>query len=288
MKVIKSKWISLVGVSILVIILVACSNTVDKKVSTDENLIQNKLTEQTPGDSEANTDTDESKKIKNTEKDSSNEANEQSSNRITVNENNSITALVNKSNSLEEDYVPDDLVTIDVPYVLDNPEVNQLREVAADALKDMFETAKDSDVYLYARSGYRSYQTQVQLFKGYSEKHGEEAANRFSAKPGQSEHQTGLVMDITSESVNFQLDEEFGETKEGKWVEKHAHEFGFVIRYPEGMEEITNYTYEPWHIRYLGVNLATKIYESGLTYEEYLVKEGIIHEVNAEAVNSET
>lgn len=288
MKVTKSKWISLVGVSILVIIISACSNTIDKKDSTGENSMQNELVDQTPDHSKANTGTDEPRNAKDAGEDANNETDEQSSNVIKVNENNSITALVNKQNSLDEDYVPDDLVMIDVPYVLENPEVNQLRQVAADALQDMFEIAEKSDIYLYARSGYRSYQTQVQLFESYKEKHGEEAANRYSARPGQSEHQTGLVMDVTSESVNFQLKEKFGETKEGKWLEENAHKFGFIIRYPEGMEDITGYTYEPWHIRFLGVDLATKIYESGLTYEEYLVKEGIIHETNAEAVNSET
>ncbi|MCC5894758.1 MAG: M15 family metallopeptidase [Alkalibacterium sp.] len=192
----------------------------------------------------------------------------------------SIKALVNKQYGLPEDYAPDDLVTVDVPTVLENPEVRQLREEAADALKEMFDAAQEDELYLHARSGYRSYQTQVQLYNSYVSNHGEEAANRYSAQPGHSEHQTGLGMDVTSESANLQLTEAFGDTPEGKWVEDHAHEFGFIIRYPQGKEEITGYQYEPWHLRYLGEELAAEVYESGLTYEEYLIERGITIEIN--------
>lgn len=187
----------------------------------------------------------------------------------------SIVALVNKQNSLDEYYVPDNLVTVDVPTVLNNPEVNQLRQEAAGALKEMFNKAAESGIELYARSGYRSYQTQKQLFENYIGKHGEEAANRYSARAGQSEHQTGLAMDVTSESVNLQLDEEFGKTAEGEWLSMYAHEFGFIVRYPKGQEKITGYIYEPWHIRYLGEELAAKIFKSGLAYEQYLEMENL-------------
>lgn len=197
---------------------------------------------------------------------------------IDIEADESITKLVNKTYGFKDSYTPDDLVTVDVPTVLDNNEINQLRKVAADALADMFAEAKKEGVKLYARSGYRSYETQVELFNNYAKQHGEEEANQFSAKPGHSEHQTGLVMDVTSESVDFALKESFGETKEGKWLQNHAHEFGFIIRYPKGKEDITGYTYEPWHIRYLGKDVATKVFESGLAYEEFLVKEGILDE----------
>lgn len=187
----------------------------------------------------------------------------------------SIKVLVNKQYALPEGYAPEDLVTVDVPTVLENPEVNQLRERASGALTEMFEAAEEEGVILHARSGYRSYQTQVQLYNSYVENHGEEAANRYSARPGESEHQTGLAMDVTSESANYQLSEAFGSTPEGIWVEENAHHFGFIIRYPEGKESITGYQYEPWHLRYFGEELAVDIYESGLTYEEYLIERGI-------------
>ncbi|GEN49375.1 M15 family metallopeptidase [Alkalibacterium pelagium] len=192
----------------------------------------------------------------------------------------SIKVLVNKQYALPEDYAPDDLVTVEVPTVLENPEIRQLREVASEALTDMFAAAEEDGIILYARSGYRSYQTQVELFNNYVSNHGEEAANRYSARPGESEHQTGLAMDVTSESVNYQLTEAFGETAEGQWVEENAHDFGYIIRYLEGEEEVTGYQYEPWHLRYLGEELAADVAESGLTYEEYLLERGIDIEID--------
>lgn len=192
----------------------------------------------------------------------------------------SIKVLVNKQYALPEDYAPNDLVTVEVPTVLENPEIRQLREVASEALTDMFAAAEEDGIILYARSGYRSYQTQVELFNNYVSNHGEEAANRYSARPGESEHQTGLAMDVTSESVNYQLTEAFGETPEGQWVEENAHDFGYIIRYLEGEEEVTGYQYEPWHLRYLGKELAADVAESGLTYEEYLLERGIDIEID--------
>lgn len=179
--------------------------------------------------------------------------------------------LVNKKRILSKTYVPQDLVKLtEVPTVLENPEINQLREVAYNALIELFEAAKEEANYeLYARSGYRSYGTQESLYNSYVANWGKAAADKFSAKPGQSEHQTGLAMDITCEAMNFQLDETFGETDEGKWVAENAYRFGFIIRYPKGKEDVTGYMYEPWHIRYLGTELAKEVYESGLTLEEY-------------------
>ncbi|PRY82834.1 M15 family metallopeptidase [Alkalibacterium olivapovliticus] len=192
----------------------------------------------------------------------------------------SLKVLVNKQYALPEDYEPADLVTVEVPTVLDNPEIRQLRTEAAEALKDMFDAAEEEGIFLHARSGYRSYQTQVQLYNSYVSNHGEEAANRYSAQPGHSEHQTGLGMDVTSESVSYQLTEAFGDTPEGIWVEENSHEFGYIIRYPQGKEDITGYQYEPWHLRYLGQEVATDVFESGLTYEEYLIESGIDIEIN--------
>lgn len=183
---------------------------------------------------------------------------------------------MNKQYPLDEDYIPKDLVTLtEMSTIFEDPEINQLRAVAAKHLKEMFESAEASGILLHARSGYRSYKTQVHLFDRHISDYGETSANQHAAHPGESEHQTGLAMDVTSESVGYDLTQDFGETKEGKWVEENAHHYGFIIRYPKGKEEITGYLYEPWHIRYLGKELATYIYESGLTYEEYLLDRGI-------------
>lgn len=193
----------------------------------------------------------------------------------TVDENNTILnesdydVVVNKKRFLSSDYVPEDLVKVNVPTQLENPEVNQMRKIPADSLYQLFEGAKKEGFTLVARSGYRSYNTQDILYRSVVTSKGQTYADQYSAKPGTSEHQTGLAMDITCEGVNFQLSEDFDELPEGIWVKENAHKYGFIIRYPKDKEEIVGYAYEPWHIRYMGVDLATKIYESGLTMEEY-------------------
>lgn len=179
-------------------------------------------------------------------------------------------ALVNKEHALPAEYTPEDLVIPDVrfPFTEDLPK-KQMREVAAGALEELFQAADDAGLELYAQSGFRGYDTQVSLFANYVSANGEEAANKFSARPGESEHQSGLAMDITSVDVNYLLDTDFGETDEGKWVKEHAAEFGFIIRYPEGKEEITQYQFEPWHLRYVGKKTAMEITDQGITLEEY-------------------
>lgn len=181
--------------------------------------------------------------------------------------------LVNKDHALSEDYVPTDLVTVDVP-VVNSEGSNQLRQIASQALTNLFEAAENNGHILYADSGFRSYQTQEVLYNTYVERSGQAEADRYSAQPGKSEHQTGLTMDVTSDAVGRQLVQSFGETDEGIWIRENAHRYGFIVRYPEGKEEITGYMYEPWHLRFLGIALATEIYESGLTYEEYLEERG--------------
>jgi len=184
----------------------------------------------------------------------------------------SITVLVNKQNELPADFVPPDLVEVNIPFTFkEKADRRQLRQEAAASLEELFADAKNNSVILYGVSGYRSYQTQKTLFAGFTQRYGsEEEANQISARPGESEHQTGLAMDVTSQSVNFGLEEKFGNTSEYSWLIQNAHRFGFIIRYPKGKEVITGYTYEPWHLRYIGTDLATTLYEENLTYEEYL------------------
>lgn len=179
--------------------------------------------------------------------------------------------LVNKHHALPDDYEPDDLVIPNVrfPFTEDIPK-KYMRETAANALEKMFNAGDQAGIDLFAQSGYRSYERQQILFDAYAEKDGMDAANKYSARPGESEHQSGLTMDITSPDVDYQLDIEFGETDEGKWVKENAHQYGFIIRYPKGKENITEYQYEPWHLRYVGKKVATVIYEQQITFEEYL------------------
>lgn len=185
----------------------------------------------------------------------------------------SLSVLVNKNYSLPEDYEPQDLILLDVPLYNEdvNNEGNYLRKEAANALKNLFSAAFKEGHELIARSGYRSYETQVSLYQRYVENDGVEAADTYSARPGHSEHQTGLTVDITSDSVHGGLTEAFGETEEGKWVKENAHRFGFIIRYPQDRVSETGYQYEPWHLRYVGIESATEIYNDQLILEDYVL-----------------
>lgn len=183
-----------------------------------------------------------------------------------------VTVLVNKQNHLSKDYVPPDLVEPNITFTFDEKvEKRLLRQEAALHLEELFTAAKFNDFMLYGVSGYRSYQTQENLFQYFTERDGsEEKANKISARPGESEHQTGLAMDVSSKSVDFRLIESFGKTAEYEWLKDNAHLFGYVVRYPQGKEHITEYTYEPWHLRYVGQELAHNLYDNNMSYEEYL------------------
>lgn len=182
-----------------------------------------------------------------------------------------ILALVNKQFSLPGDYQPVDLVRPNVSFSFGNQDVEKsyLRKEAAEKLEEMFNAAKLENIHLFAVSGYRSYNRQVEVFANAVARQGEEEAMKVVAVPGYSEHQTGLAMDISAPSVGYDLVEEFGQTAEGKWLRENAHRFGFILRYPKGKEHITGYSYEPWHFRYVGEKVAKIIYENDLTLEEY-------------------
>ena len=178
--------------------------------------------------------------------------------------------LVNKKHPVDQNYKPDDLVEIKYFVADRSPAARYMRAEAANAFHQMVEKAAESNLELKMTTAYRSYNFQKLLYDSYVEKEGVEAASKFSAQPGQSEHQTGLAVDVSSPSVDYQLSNDYGKTEEGKWLASHAHEFGFIIRFPKGKEDITGYQYEPWHIRYVGLKAAKEIYEQNLTLEEYL------------------
>ena len=193
---------------------------------------------------------------------------------ITVSNGDSKLVLVNKNYALDSSYAPSDLV---LPNVLalghEQNKTIYLREEASQHLEQLFSAAEqEAGLIFLARSGYRSYETQVSLYQRYVDQNGQEAADRFSARAGHSEHQTGLAIDVTADSVNGQLTTEFGKTAEGIWLKDNAHRFGYIIRYLEGRESETGYQYEPWHIRYVGVEAATEIYENNWILEQYLNK----------------
>lgn len=188
--------------------------------------------------------------------------------------------LANKTHGLDKDYWPEDLVTIDrCVSGVGNADTHKMRTVAADALNLMLDAASAEGYDIRLRTGFRSYDYQASLYNSYVERNGKASADTYSARPGFSEHQTGLACDLGCKSQDYALSYNFGYTEEGTWVSEHAHEFGFIIRYSDGVTDangirqpgkITGYVFEPWHVRYVGVDHATNIYERGITLEEYL------------------
>lgn len=166
------------------------------------------------------------------------------------------------------DYEPPDLVTVPIVYATYN---NQLRKVAAKALGKMekgFEA--DTGNTFQAQSAYRGYAEQSGIYDGWVASLGQKAADLTSARPGHSEHQTGWAVDISSVPAQCSLVPCFGETQTGKWLKKHSWEYGFIVRYPKGKTKITGYEYEPYHMRYVGPELATQMHETGIeTLEEF-------------------
>lgn len=181
-----------------------------------------------------------------------------------------VAVLVNKQFALPENYEPKDLVYPDVPFTFkDKIEKRMMRKEAAAALEEMFAAAKADGINLAGVSAYRSHATQTTLFNRYVKKDGEEKAKTYSAVPGHSEHETGLAIDVSGSDGKCAAEDCFGGTKEAEWLEKHVAEFGYIIRYPEGKDSITGYKYEPWHIRYVGKDVAQEIVDKGITLEEY-------------------
>ncbi len=174
--------------------------------------------------------------------------------------------LVNRQNVIVREYVPQTIV-VDV-----SGDGRFMREDAAKALEEMFAAAKkEAKVTLLTVSGYRSYSKQSMLYSNKIKSTGSvKKAQEYVAPPGASEHQLGLAMDVGAKGVSSGLNGSFGKTKAGKWVLENAHRFGFIVRYQQGWEEITGYEYEPWHVRYVGVEHATAMYDQHIPMETYV------------------
>lgn len=183
-----------------------------------------------------------------------------------------IMILVNKENPVDETFVPQDLVKLESVATNRSAEWQVMTREAADAFNKLAADAKALGYEILATTAYRSYNFQSYLYNSYVQRDGQAAADTYSARPGKSEHQTGLATDVTSPSVNYDLTSAFGETAEGIWLAENCYKYGFILRFPAGKEEITGYIYEPWHIRYVGQQEAKKIYASGLAFEEYLAR----------------
>lgn len=182
----------------------------------------------------------------------------------------SVAVLVDKQYKLPDNYEPNDLVYPDVRFTFSEKiDKRKMRKEAAGALEELFAGAEKDGIYLAGVSAYRSQATQKTLFNNYVKKDGMEKALTYSAFPGTSEHQTGLAIDVSGSDGKCAATDCFGGTPEAEWLADHAPEYGFIIRYPEGKDAITGYKYEPWHLRYVGKELAKEIDDKGLTLEEY-------------------
>ena len=171
--------------------------------------------------------------------------------------------LVNKYYYLEEDYVPKNLETISSMYALNGM---QLVKEAKIAFESLSKAASKEDLRIIAMSSYRSYEYQVDLYNRYVKQDGKEKADTYSGRPGHSEHQTGLAVDVYNGKTDYT---NFEKTKEFKWMNSHAHEYGFILRFPKDKETETGYEYESWHYRYVGEEIATYIKENNISFEEY-------------------
>ena len=173
--------------------------------------------------------------------------------------------LVNRQHVISEQYVPDSLRKTQVHGMSQS-----MREDAAAALEELFQAAQSEGVKLSSVSGYRSYSKQSLIYSRKVGRTGSEAeADKLVARPGTSEHQLGLAMDLATRDSST-LSERFASTAEGQWVYANCQRFGFIVRYFKGYEDVTGYSYEPWHIRYVGRENAEAIAASGLPLETYL------------------
>ena len=181
----------------------------------------------------------------------------------TVDNPEDVTVLVNKLHQIPEGWTPDDLEP-----VIDNAN-QKLRKEANEAYTKFYNAAKAKGIDIYSISGYRTNATQTLYWNNQVKVYGEEYASQYSAYPGRSEHQLGLAIDVSYTTQGDRLSEKVADSAIGKFIISDAYKYGFTLRYKKDKVAITNYGYEPWHIRYVGVDLATKLHDQNLTLEEY-------------------
>ena len=171
--------------------------------------------------------------------------------------------LVNKFNYLDENYAPDDIVKVSMQFAYGD---NEIKKEVYEKFRSMYNDAKKEGLYLIITSSYRDYNFQKELWDSYANQKGDEWADSVSARAGYSEHQTGYTLDIVTYNANMSS---FEKTDEFKWLQNNAYKYGFILRYPKDKEDITGYSYESWHYRYVGKDVATKIKKLGITFDEY-------------------
>lgn len=174
------------------------------------------------------------------------------------------TMLVNKYNALSKDYEIENLTNISKTYSYgDNKKLNK---EAYDAFISLADDAKKEGYTILIVSSYRTYQDQEDVWKDYKASFGTKKADAYAARAGSSEHETGLAIDVAD---YYDKNDKFEDTESFQWMQANAHKYGYILRYPKGKENITGYSYEAWHYRYVGVETATKVFNEGITYDEY-------------------
>lgn len=181
---------------------------------------------------------------------------------LTVENPEDITVLVNKTHQIPEGWEPEDLVK-----VVDSEQM--LRKEAALAYEKLYNEAVNRGIAIFSISGYRTNETQTRYWTNMCNVYGLEYASAYSAYPRRSEHQLGLALDVSYKTTGDRLSASVADSQVGQFMASEGHKYGFIIRYPKDKVAITNYGYEPWHLRYVGVELATELYENNLTLEEY-------------------
>lgn len=197
--------------------------------------------------------------------------------KYTITNPSNLLTLVKKGFYLPEDYEPE-LVDPEIPVAPDCQNPKMTKETS-DALTKMYKAAKQEGLELVVNSAYRSYQTQVETMADFVARYNTQYANEYVAQPGASEHQTGLGVDLTSQSVVEGKRITFGDTEEYRWVIRNCAKFGFIIRFEDGTDGITGIAHEPWHLRYVGEDVAKEIQKNGWTFEEYCLYNNVMPEV---------
>ncbi len=171
--------------------------------------------------------------------------------------------IVNKYHYLDENYIPDDIMKISLSYAYEG---NSINSTVYNAFKELSEDAKKEGYTIVINSSYRDYNSQKEIWESRKNLYGTRKADEYAARAGHSEHQTGYAIDV---SDYYDENDEFGKTSSFLWMKENCFEYGFILRYPEDKEDITGYSYEPWHYRYVGIDAALKIKNENITFDEY-------------------
>ena len=186
---------------------------------------------------------------------------------LNTNEDLGMLMNVNKFYALSETYTPENLKNIDLTYAYDEEGKNKLIDYAYDKFLELWQAANDQGFYLMVTSSYRDYESQKEIYDYRVSTWGERKADETAARPGHSEHQTGLVIDMTSKTEP--LADSFTDSEAYKWLKENAYKYGFIERYPEGKTYLTGYNPESWHWRYVGLEAAKTMHDEDITFDEY-------------------